>query len=196
MKVLCAVVVTFVLAAAAQTAQPAPQPPQQAQNPPVDLNLLLATIEQTSGSSVAQIQAMRIDKWKTDSSQKQRAQQNAESLVRNLQAALPTMVAAARQQPQSFSANFKLYRNLAALYDVMLPLTESAGAFGQKGEFQAIGEQLQRWDEIRRNYGDYLEQLAARKDAAQAAAQSAPAKPKKIIVDDTAPSTAKKKKQK
>jgi len=189
MKVLCALLICFATAVAAQTSA-------TPQNPPVDLNVLLATIEQTSNSSVAQIQAMRIDKWKTESSQKHLAQQNADSLVRNMQAALPTMVTAARQQPQSFAANFKLYRNLGALYDVMLPLTESAGAFGQKGEFQAVGEQLQHWDEIRRNYGDYLEQLAARKDAAQAAAaQSTQTKPKKIIVDD-APSSTKKKKQK
>jgi hypothetical protein len=194
MKVLCAIVVAFALAAVAQTPQPAQKPPAQiAQNPPVDLNVLLASIEQTSGSSVAQVQAMRIDKWKTDSSQKQRAQQNADSLLRNLQAALPTMLAAARQQPQGFTANFKLYRNVSALYDVMLPLAESAGAFGQKGEFQAIGEQLQRWDEIRRNYADYLEQLSARKDAAAAAAAASQAKPKKIIVDDTAPASKKKK---
>jgi hypothetical protein len=191
MKFLYTLLICVVTAAAAQApAVPAPQ------NPAADLNVLLASIEQTAQSTVAQIRAIRIGKWKTESAQRQQAQQNADSLVRNMQAALPAIVDAARQQPQSFTANFKLYRNLSALYDVMLPLTESAGAFGQKGEFQALGEQLQRWDEIRRNYGDYIEELAVRRDAAaQAAAAAQQAKPKKIIVDDEAPAASKKKKK-
>jgi hypothetical protein len=177
--------------------------PNPATPPPQDIGVTLAAIEQTAYSTTAQLQATRIDKWKTESSQKQQAQQNAESLIRNLTAALPGMVAAVRTSPNSMAANFKLYRNITALYDVLLPLTESAGAFGQKGEFQALGEQLERWDEIRRADADYLERLAAQKDAATTAAAgtssntSKGAKGKKIIVDDEpAPSKSKKSKKK
>lgn len=172
-------------------AQTAPPPAQNSHA------VLLASIEQTSYATIAQLQAMRIDKWKTETAQKQQALQNAESLVRNLSAALPGMVTAARSAPNGFGPNFKLYRNLGALYDVMLQLTESAGAFGGKGEFQALGEQLQRWDEIRRQFGDYLEQLATSKDVAashgSAAGTASKSKAKKIIVDDTAPAPKKKK---
>jgi len=170
--------------------------------PPQNIGVTLAAIEQTAYSTTAQLQATRIDKWKTESSQKQQAQQNAESLIRNLTAALPGMVAAVRTSPNSMAANFKLYRNLSALYDVLLPLAESAGAFGQKGEFQALGEQLERWDQIRRAHADYLEQLAAAKDAASAKAAGTPAATsksgtRKIIVDDEpTPSKSKKTKKK
>lgn len=187
MKALCVLVVLGSLAAG----QTAPA------NPPVVQATVLASMEQASYSTVAQLQALRIDKWKTESDQKRQAQGNADSLVRNMTAALPTMISAARTNPNSFAANFKLYRNISALYDVMLPLTESAGAFGQKGEFQALGEQLQRWDEIRRQFGDYLEQLATSKDVAashgSAAGTASKSKAKKIIVDDTAPAPKKKK---
>ena len=187
MKALCVLVALGALA----VGQAAPA------NPPVNQATVLASMEQTSYSTVAQLQALRIDKWKTESDQKRQAQGNADSLVRNMTAALPTMITAARTNPNSFAANFKLYRNISALYDVMLPLTESAGAFGQKGEFQALGEQLQRWDEIRRQFGDYLEQLATSKDVAashgSAAGTAAKSKAKKIIVDDTAPAPKKKK---
>jgi hypothetical protein len=165
--------------------------------PQVDLGSILVSIQGEAISTASQIGSLRINKWKTDSDQKQLAQQNADSLVRNLSAALPAIANDARQHPESFAANFKLYRNLSALYDVMLPLTESAGAFGDKSEYQAMGMQLQRWDSIRRSLGDYLEQLAVRKDA-QAAAAAPPTKkaaPKKIIVDDT-PTPSKKKKKK
>lgn len=191
MKVLCTALILMSAWALAQTA-PAGGAPNHA--------VMLAAVEQTSYSTIAQLQAMRIDKWKTESAQKQQAQQNAESLVRNLTAALPGMVAAARSQPNGFSANFKLYRNLGALYDVLLQLTESAGAFGSKGEFQALGEQLQGWDEIRRNYGDYLQQLAAAKDVTAAPSTSAgkvgskAGRPKRVIVDDEPPPKKTKKK--
>ena len=188
---------TTLFAQAQNAPAPAPSTP-----PPQDIGVTLASIEQTAYSTTAQLQATRIDKWKTESSQKQQAQQNAESLVRNLTAALPGMVAAVRTSPNSMAANFKLYRNITALYDVLLPLTESAGAFGQKGEFQALGEQLERWDQIRRAHADYLERLALAKDAASAkaagtAAATSKSGTRKIIVDDEpAPSKSKKSKKK
>lgn len=182
----------------AQTAQLAHAPSAPS---PQDLNVTLASMEQTAYSTTAQLQALRIDKWKTESSQKAQSQQNAESVIRNLTAALPGMVTAVRTAPNSMAANFKLYRNVSALYDVLLPLTESAGAFGPKGEFQALGEQLQRWDEIRRAHADYLERLAAVKDtpppAASTNAGTSKSGTKKIIVDDEpAPSKSKKTKKK
>jgi hypothetical protein len=169
--------------------------------PPQDLNVTLASMEQTAYSTTAQLQALRIDKWKTESSHKEQSQQNAESVIRNLTAALPGMVTAVRTAPNSMAANFKLYRNVSALYDVLLPLTESAGAFGPKGEFQALGDQLQRWDEIRRAHADYLERLAALKDTPPPAtgtnAGTSKSGTKKIIVDDEpAPSKSKKTKKK
>jgi hypothetical protein len=196
MKALLHAVLLIAGTVFAQTA-PAPSAP-----PPQDLNVTLASMEQTAYSTTAQLQALRIDKWKTESSQKEQSRQNAESLVRNLTAALPGMVTAARTAPNSMAANFKLYRNITALYDVLLPLTESAGAFGPKGEFQALGEQLERWDQIRRAHADYLERLAAQKDTLSAAAAGSSANTsksatgKKIIVDDDTPPPKSKKTKK
>ena len=180
----------FLFLAALLTAAWGQAPPVQ-----IDVRVMAAAVEQQSITTAAQLQAIRIDKWKTDSEQKQRAQSNADSIVRNLTAALPTMISEVRAHPDGFAANFKLYRNLSALYDVLLPLTESAGAFGAKGEYQTLSSQLQRWDDIRRDYGDFMAQLAAQKDAAAAPAQ-AKQPPKKIIIDDTAPTKTTKKKKK
>ena len=168
----------------------------QAPSAQTDVRVVVAAVEQQSITTAAQLQAVRIDKWKTDSDQKQRAQANADSIVRNLTAALPSMISEVRAHPESFAANFKLYRNLSALYDVLLPLTESAGAFGPKGEYETLSSQLQRWDDIRRDYGDFMAQLAAQKDAAAAAPAQAKQPPKKIIIDDTAPAKSSKKKKK
>jgi hypothetical protein len=139
---------------------------------------------------------LRIDKWKADANSKQQAQANADSIQRNLTSALPVLIDAVRSAPQDLNAEFKLYRNLNALYDVFASLTEVTGAFGPKGDYEALARQLETFDSVRRNLGDTLEQLTSSTQsevvqlrtqvrAYQQAAAAAP--PKKVVVDDTQP---------
>ncbi len=140
---------------------------------------------------------MRIERWKADSSSKQQAQGNADSVQRNLTTALPGLIANVRSAPQDVNAEFKLYRNLNALYDVFASLTESAGAFGPRSDYDALSQQLGVIDSVRRNLGDELEKLTSStqlelnqlrtqvRTLKQSAAAATP--PKKVIVDDTAP---------
>jgi hypothetical protein len=173
---------------------------QQAGSPAVDLQSTLAKVDQGAQAAALDIAKLRIDKWKADSSEKRLAQSNAESLQRNMTAALPTLTAAVRTAPQDVAANFKLYRNLSALNDVLKSLTESAGAFGPKQDFETLAQYAQSFDDYRRTLGDYVENLAAGKEAELnrlrsqvRAAQSAPAPPpKKVIVDDDQPAPKKK----
>jgi hypothetical protein len=166
----------------------------------VDLQSTLAKIDQSAQSAALDIAKLRVDKWKADSSEKRQAQSNAESLQRNMTAALPTLTSAVRAAPQDVAANFKLYRNLSALNDVLKSLTESAGAFGPKQDFETLAQYTQSFDDYRRTLGDYVENLAATKEAELnrlrsqvRAAQSAPAPPpKKVIVDDDQPAPKKK----
>jgi hypothetical protein len=150
---------------------------------------------------------LRIDKWKADASSKQQAQANADSIQRNLTSALPALIDAVRSAPQDLNAEFKLYRNLNALYDVFASLTEVTGAFGPKGDYEALAQQLESFDSVRRNLGNALEQLTSSTQsevvqlrtqvrAYQQAAAAAP--PKKVVVDDTQPAkkTAHNKKKK
>lgn len=157
--------------------------------------MLLAKIEEDAQALNAEISRLRIDKWKTDSSTKQQANDNAASVQRNITAALPELVGAVRNAPQSLTANFKLYRNLNALYDVASGLAESTGAFGKKEEYNSIAPHIAALDDARRNYGDYLLQVAQTGDArlaeaqraAQAAAAAAQEPPKKVVIDDEEP---------
>ncbi len=139
---------------------------------------------------------LRIDKWKADGQSKQQAQANADSVQRNLTSALPVLIDAVRSAPQDLNGEFKLYRNLNALYDVFASLTEAAGAFGPKGDYEALAQQLVTFDSVRRDLGDALEQLTSSTQLElnrlrtqvlgyQRAAAAAP--PKKVIVDDTEP---------
>lgn len=204
MSIFSSVFAVLLLAGVAfgQTASvPAPAAAPAAMNS-VDLGMLLAKIEQDTQTLNAEIDRLRIDKWKTDSGTKQQETENAASIQRNITSALPDLITAVRNQPQSLAANFKLYRNLNALHDVVASLGESTGAFGKKEEFEAIAPEIAALDQSRRNYGDYLQQLTVNSDARlaaarQAAVQAAQAPPKKVIIDDTepAPKPAAKKKR-
>ena len=192
------ILVTF---AAAQSATPAGSaPPEPA--PAVDLPSLLNRIDQTAQAAALQIASLRIEKWKADGDYKRQAQANADSLQRNMTAALPTLTTTARSTPQNLAATFKLYRNLSALTDVMKSLAESAGAFGPKQEYQQLADSAASFDDTRRALGDYFETLTANKEAELArlkagnAVPSQAVRPKKVIVDNDPEPPAKSKKKK
>ncbi len=141
---------------------------------------------------------IRIDKWKVDSNSKQQAQTNADSVRRNLTTALPGLIDNVRSAPQDLTAEFKLYRNLNALYDVLASLTESTGAFGAKNDYEALAQQLGVIDSVRHNLGNALEgltastqsevnQLRTQVHTLQQAAAAPPPPPKRVVVDDTEP---------
>jgi len=160
------------------------------------LNGLLSQLEATSKATQADLAKLRIERWKTDGSSKKRSLADADSIQRNLQNALPEMIAGLRNSPEDMPATFKLYRNLDALYDVVGGVVESAGAFGSKDDFQALSNDLSSFEAARKQLAERIEALASSKEqeivrlrsdlkTAQAAIPATP--PKKTVVDDTQP---------
>ncbi len=181
---------------------PVPVQGQAPSNAPVsyasvtELNGILAQLEATSKNTQADLIKLRIERWKTDSGYKKQALTNVDSIQRNLQGALPEIMAQLRSAPEDLGATFRVYRNLDALYDVMGSVVESAGAFGSKDDFQALSNDLSAFEGARRQLASRLEGLSSAKEAeivrlrnelktAQASVPVAP--PKKIIVDDNEP---------
>ncbi|HYN15873.1 MAG TPA: hypothetical protein VES66_08810 [Terriglobales bacterium] len=206
---LCVVVMAVSLPAGAQVAGPTggkitPARPAAASAIPVtapdNVSPLLAQIQSAARTTTADVSLLNIRKWKVANDVKNDAETKAEAIQRNLVVALPTIVAQVQASPNDFAANFKLYRNLGVLYDVISSLAESAGAFGSKNEFEPLASDLNRIDQARRALGDRLESLASAKDAevaqlrnqVNAARTAASAPPKKIIVDDDEKKPAKK----
>lgn len=200
MKKLVLLSTVFFLSVAllAQTA-PAPAPPQPA--PPMDVHLsnLLTQLERAALDANGALGRLRVDKWKTNSEQKQQADANVQSLQRNLSYAIPELTNKIRQAPQDLSANFKLYRNLNAVYDVLSNVAESAGAFGPKDQYEMLAQPVSSIDQVRHDLGDRLDQLTANNQAELARLRSqvqairqaeVAAPPKKIVIDDNAPPKA------
>jgi hypothetical protein len=191
---LLALVCCLAATLGAQTAAP----PQTTPSAPVSLasvsetNAVLTQVEQVAQALAADLGHLRIEKWKTDADYKRQSLANVESLLRNLQGALPGMVAELRGAPEDLNATFKLYRNLGALYDVLSNVAESAGAFGPKDDYQSLANDASLLDRARRALADRMENLSTAKDkelvdlrnqvrALKAAIPTEP--PKKILVD-------------
>ncbi len=171
------------------------------------LNNVLANLEQANQSAIADLSRLRIDRWKTDGNNKRQVQADVQSLLRNLQNALPSLINELRAAPEDLAVTFKVYHNIDALHDVLRSVAETAGAFAPRDEFQPLANDANALDSVRQALADRMQNLAAAKEAelgrlraqlqaAQAAAAAAP--PKKIVVDDTEsekkPTKARKKK--
>src|SRR5579872_410473 len=190
----------LVMAASAQMASPAAsatKPPPVPYASVSQLNLMLSQLEQVSQATQADLAKLRIEKWKTDSNTKRGTQADVESIQRNLQMALPEIIGQLRASPENIVTTFKLYHNLDALYDVLGPVVESAGAFGPRDEFQSMQNDFTALERSRRDLAERMESLASAKEGEltqlrgqvrelQAAAVP-PTPPKKVVVDDTQP---------
>ena len=165
-----------------------------------ELNGILGSLKTTAAAMRTDVENMRIEKWKTDASNKRQTQANVDSIRRNLQSALPEIMAQVSASPEDLAASFKLYRNLDALYDVFGSVVENAGAFGSKDEFQGLSNDMNGVESARRALGERMQKLASAKEdeltrlRAQVKTLSAavpPPPPKKIVVDDTEPAPKK-----
>ena len=158
-----------------------------------ELNQIIANLQSASQTTQQDLSRMRIEKWKTDGNTKKQTQSDAESIMRNLQNALPGILADLKNSPENLALTFKTYRNLDALYDVMNSVVESAGAFGNKEEFQSLNNDLGAVENSRRAFAERMDKLANAKETEigqlrtelQTALAAAP--PKKVVVDDTEP---------
>ena len=169
--------------------------------PDAPLSELLKQLQISSGKSNEDIGRLRIDKWKADAANKQQAQASADSIRRNLVNAIPDLVQRVQASPGSLNANFRLYRNLNALYDTFSALAETAGAFGPKDQYESLAADISLLDQLRRQVAERVDSLAGANDAelarlrAQVTATASGTKPApKVVVDDEKPKAKKKSK--
>jgi hypothetical protein len=153
------------------------------------------------------LSALNISRWKAPSEVKSAAQQNTTSIERDLTNILPGLLSQADAASGAVPAEFAAYRNIDALYDVLLRVYETASLSAPQSESDALFSALQRLETARTQLGDAIlnasqqreEQLvklqAAVRAATAASAQPTPAK--STVVDDgpaASPTVRKKKK--
>lgn len=164
--------------------------PQETQTIPKSSDVLSAALNQVSQA----LGNMNVSRWKAPGEVRGAAQQNAESIQRDLHDTLPGLLAQADAAPGSVTAIFPVYRNIDALYDVLLRISQSANLAAPREEAANIDSALSQLESARKNLGNAVFSAAkAREDEVvklhtliaqnAAAARQAPP-PKTTVIDD------------
>ena len=188
---ICSLAMSAASQAQRASAAPPAETPSAGQRIPVmpDLNAVLADLQRATMSADGNIARLHIDKWKADSSQKQQMQQVANSLRRNITTAVPGLINDVQASKGGVAATFKLYHNINVVYEFLNSLTEAAGAFGKKDEYEPLANDASALDNARQNLSTYIEQAASgleqkQRQAAAAAAAAAQSPPKTVVISD------------
>jgi hypothetical protein len=169
----------------AQTTVPPPSPPPAATE---SLHPALNRIGEVAAG-------LSISRWKAPGEVRSVTQRDIDSIQRDLGATLPPLLDQAAAAPASVPASFAVYRNIDALYDVLLRVSETAVLAAPQADADNLQSALATLESARRELGDAILRLAAsheqeivslRAAVAEAAAAAAakPVAPVKTVVDD------------
>jgi hypothetical protein len=152
------------------------------------------------------IATLNVAHWKAPSEIRAATQQDIGSMQRDLNTTLPGLMAqaeaAATNGSGPLSPSFAVFRNLDALYDVLLRVTETASLAGSGADASSLEDARAGLEDGRAKLGAWLLQSIGAQDALVARAQvsvphpaAQPAGPAKVVVND-GPDTTKPHKKK
>jgi hypothetical protein len=155
--------IAFALASVAAWAQAPGGPPQpggQAQPVQANLNMIIAQVQKAALATNGDLGKLRIEKWKTDSDQKDQLQKMSDSIQRNLTNAVPGLISDVQSSRGNVSAACKLYHNISSVYEYLTSLTDAAGVLGKKEEYEPLADDAAALDSARENLSTYIQQQA------------------------------------
>ncbi len=106
------------------------------------------------------LSGLRLDKWKAPGPVRQETNGNIGSITRDLDGTLPGLLMTADAAPSTVSKNLPVFRNVDALYDVLLRIVETADLAAPDPETQTLHAALTSLDSARRTLGDAIEAAA------------------------------------
>jgi hypothetical protein len=180
--------------ACAQVA-PAPAAPATAITP-APTGFALANLRPALANVQTAISGVSIAHWKASSDTKAAVQQDIASMQRDLNTTLPALMAqvdaTGANGPAALSPSFAVFRNLDALYDVLLRVTETAALTGPPSDAGSLEDARAGLEDGRGKLGAWLLQSIGAQDAQVAKmlapvpkpAAAPPAAPAKVVVND------------
>jgi hypothetical protein len=190
------------LAALASTILLAPQPlahaaaPQTAVNPAQPRNqasLALGNALQQVSIAAAHLRraldSINVPKWKAPGDVRQTTMSDVDSMQRDVADTLPNLINTALADPAKISPAFSVYRNVDALYDVLLRVSETAQLAGSN-DARLLEDQRAALEDSRTQLGAALLQSSQVQDAevvhlrTTAAAAPPPPPATKTVIDD------------
>ncbi len=172
------------LALAAQTPSAAPPVAAMQTKPSAMVQPAIDTLRQT-------LEVLRPDKWKASDSAREEAVANVSSIRRDLDGTLPALLSAADAAPNSVSRLLPAYRNVEALYDVLLRIVGTAN-LAAPGQQSAVLERARvSLEDAQRSLGDRLTSTALSQEQQihnlQAALRAVPPAPAPVVCATPAP---------
>jgi len=157
--------------AAQPPAAPSPTPQQTLRTPSAIMQPAIETLRQT-------IWILRPEKWKASDAIRQETSANIDSIHRDLTNTLPSLLTAADQTPDSVSRMLPAYRNIEALYDVLLRVTEAGRLSAPRDQAVTLQRALAGLEGGRRAFAEQMQSAAVAHDqqlrSLEAAARAAP----------------------
>lgn len=174
---------SYIALAAQPPAAPSPAP-QSLKTPSAIMQPAIETLRQT-------IWILRPEKWKASDAIRQETSANIDSIHRDLTNTLPSLLTAADQTPDSVSRMLPAYRNIEALYDVLLRVVQVANLTAPKQQSAALDHARASLEDARRTLGDHLNSAALAQDqqvhGLQAALRAVPPPAPPIVCPTPAP---------
>lgn len=146
-----------------------------------------------------------LSKWKAKDDVREATFENISSIQRDIVNTLPGLLSQADANPAAIQPTFALYRNLDALYDVLLRVSNTASMVGTAADVSALSNALTSLESARKSLGDRILDLSQQQQAAivklQAAIKTAPvaaaptATSHGVVVDDGPQSALRRKKK-
>lgn len=163
------------LAAQAPANPPASPPPQAVKTPSAIMQPSLDALQQV-------LDVLQPEKWKASGRVREEAAANINSIRRDLTTTLPPLMATADGTPDSVAHVLPAYRNIEALYDVLLRVTETSKLSAPSQQAMTLEKTLAGLEDGRRALGDQIQAAALSRNqqlhdlqAAVRTAQHAPA---------------------
>ena len=164
-------------------APPAAPPAAPAAFSMAELRTALANVQNA-------ITAANVVRWKVPGDVRANTQQDVASMQRDLSSTLPGLMTTAEASSTTLAPTFAVFRNVDALYDVLLRVTETAGIGAPAADANSLEAARATLENGRAKLGAWLMQAIAAQDARVAEATAAanhpppPAPPSKIVVED------------
>jgi hypothetical protein len=166
---------------------------QGAAGDPPDLTGPLAALQRLTPEITGTLDATHWQRWKLKNDDKLASDRALTSLHSDLDQVLPPLLTAAQASPGSVAAGLAVYRNVNALYNVLLRLQQTAELIA-KDDAPPLQDVLGRLDLARNGLAEQLTEMAQRQEtnlaasrSALAALRQAAAHPQHVVVDDAEP---------
>ena len=140
--------------------------PARAPAPAPAAGFAIANLRPALANVQTAISGLSIARWKAPAATRSAAQQDVASMQRDLNATLPGLITQAEaESPAALSPAFAVFRNLDALYDVLLRVTETAALAGPASDASSLEDARAGLEDGRAKLGAWLLQSISAQDA-------------------------------